>query len=76
MKYIFDTHYGVSTLTDVETGMILKWDNGDFERHRHYTMNMDTIALIVPCGEDEESFITAKEQEMDAYVIKNYPETI
>ena len=32
MGYIFDSHYGTSSLADEETRLVIEWDNGNYDK--------------------------------------------
>lgn len=75
-KYIFDTHYGKSTLTDTETGISITWENGKFNESQETTHDAATLATLVPEGRTPEAFYAEKMLEMGEYLLANYPELI
>lgn len=76
MNYIFDTHYGKSTLTDADTGLVLEWENGRFNETQNVLQDGATLATIVPEGEDPALFLARKLREMGDYIAENYPELV
>ena len=74
--YSFDTHYGVSTLTDEETGIVLQWQNGNFNETHRTLQDGATLMTIVPESESPELFIARNLREMAEYVAQNYPELV
>ena len=74
--YIFDTHYGTSTLTDDQTGLYVQWENGRFNETQKIKLDGSTIMTLIPEGEDPALYLAKKMQEMGDYIAKEYPELI
>lgn len=74
--YYFDTHYGQSSLTDDETGIIVEWENGDFNGTQKVRTDPSTFAVLIPQHQDLASFIAGKLREMGDYIAKTYPELV
>ena len=76
-KYIFGTHYGKSTVTDTETGIIVEWENGRFNETQ--TTRIDPTAqtnlLNTDAGTVAETLARAC-KEIGDYVLNNYPDLI
>lgn len=75
-KYIFETHYGKSTVTDTETGVIVEWENGRFNDTN--AARLDPTAKLNLCtdpGKIAETLARAC-KEIGDYVLNNHPETI
>lgn len=66
-RYIFDTHYGVSTVTDTENDIAVSWTNG-----RYNATNQ------VSCFGDTDDPLKAARlcRELADYIAQNYPELV
>lgn len=66
-RYIFDTHYGVSTVTDTENDIAVSWGNGKYNETNH----------VDYFGEETDPLTIAKLcRELGDYILENYPEII
>lgn len=76
-KYIFATHYGKSTVTDTETGVIVEWENGRFNETQ--ATRIDPTAklnlLTTDAGTVAETLARSC-KEIGDYVLNNYPDLI
>lgn len=66
-RYMFDTHYGKSTVVDTENGIQVEWDNGDFN---------GTQKVTYTGGSLDAQEIARLARELGDYVAKNYPELV
>lgn len=73
-KYIFETHYGKSSVTDTETGVIVEWVNGRFNETNAARLDPTAILPTDP-GKIAETLARAC-KEIGDYVLNNHPETI
>ena len=75
-KYLFETHYGKSTVTDTETGVIVEWVNGRFNETNAARLdptsrlNTETDARRL-AGE-----LARACREIGEHVRKNFPELV
>jgi hypothetical protein len=75
-KYIFETHYGKSSVTDTETGVIVEWENGRFNETNAGRLDPTSkLNLCTNAGEVAETLARAF-KEIGDYVTSNHPETI
>lgn len=73
-KYTFSTHYGKSTVTDNETGVIVEWENGRFNDTN--TAKIDPTAVL-PTDPGELAETLARTcREIADHVLENYPELV
>lgn len=73
MNYIFDTHYGKSSLADPETGLVIEWENGRFNETQNCHVEKDYSSM--DAGELA-SLMARTAREMTDYIIENYKELI
>lgn len=66
-RYIFDTHYGVSTVTDTENDVAVSWNNGKYN---------DTNAVNYFGDETDPIKIARMCRELGDYIAENYSELI
>ena len=71
-RYIFDTHYGRSTLVDTVAGLRLTWTNGEFNESQEITLEP---GAVLP-EKDPELLIARAARLLGEYVLENYPELI
>lgn len=75
-KYLFETHYGRSTVTDTEAGVIVEWTNGDFNgTNRARVDALHFRAAGMDAGELA-AFMAKVCREIGDYVTANYPELL
>ena len=72
--YHFNSHYGMSSLVDDETEIIVEWHNGSFDETHKVSSDPTTIAVVLPKGENIAFFTARKIQEMTEYIKDNYQE--
>lgn len=66
-KYIFDTHYGVCTVTDTENDLAVSWTKGKYNE-------TNKVAYF---GEDTDPMKVARMcRELADYIAQEYPELI
>lgn len=70
--YIFETHYGKSSLADEETGVVIEWINGKFNE----TQKAHCEGAVIPDGEDMATYMARKMMEMGDYIADNYAELV
>lgn len=65
MGYIFDSHYGTSSLADEETRLVIEWDNGNYKATRKIHFDGDWTDANTP--ENKETV-----EAMEAHIKENY----
>ena len=71
--YSLNTHDGVSDLIDTETGLVLRWTNGQFNETQQLLNDSATLMTEIPVREDPALYLARRMREMADYVVENYP---
>lgn len=75
-KYIFNTHYGKSSVTDTENGVTVEWENGKYnETCQTY---IDPTSTLGECNDAGKlSQVLARScREIADYILNNYKDLI
>ena len=77
-RYIFETHYGVSTITDTETGVTVEWQNGKFNETNRATLDPIRAAAAASRMEagDLAAMMARACREIGEHAARQYPDLI
>lgn len=76
-RYIFETHYGKSTVTDPETGVIVEWENGRFNETQATRIDPTAKPDLMNTDAGTVAVTLARAcKEIGDYVRNNYPELV
>ena len=73
-KFLFETHYGKSSVTDIESGVIVEWQNGKFNETN--TARIDPSRVMAYDAGQAAAMLAKACREIGDYIAKEYPELI